>query len=152
MKNILPRDRDVWLLVTEEAQIESNGKMSLRGFLGGERIQVPTDTRFPTAISLTLVYLLRHGVGKFRATFQAQDPVGNLTKVQYLSTVEKLSPVENHGLSVVLPLMMLPMFGRYRLILTLDDKRYERALSIAPETFQTAGNDPLEVNARTAVQ
>jgi hypothetical protein len=130
MKNILPRDENVWLLVADSVRAEPGGKMSLFGFIGTERIQIPATTPLPTALPVTFVFLLREGVGAFSAAFQVRDPEGNLVYSEALADAVKPSARENHGIAVTMAPFVIPALGPYRLTLTLDGKRYKRTFTV----------------------
>jgi hypothetical protein len=134
LKNVLPRDEHVWLLVAESVRIERDGKVSLFGFFGTERIRLAVENPFPSAFpSLTFLFLLRDGVGSFNASFQIRDPNGNLLHREPLAVVAKQTLVENHGVTVRMEPFVVPSFGDFRLTLTLDGRRYKRILTVAPD-------------------
>ena len=135
MKNILPRDENVWLLVADSARAEAGGKMSLFGFYGTERIQIQDSIALPSALPLVFVFLLREGVGRFLATFQIRDPNGELVHSENLAPVMKPSARDNHGVAVTLAPFQIPSLGSYKLTLTLDGKRYKRTFTVESDAL-----------------
>ena len=130
--NILPRDEHVWLLVAESVRIEADGKISMFGMLGTERIQLAAVTKLPAALPLTFIFLLREGVGSFTGSFQIRDPAGKAIHEERLAIAKKPSPSENHGIAITMMPFVVPSYGQYRLTLTLDGRRYKRTFTVDP--------------------
>jgi hypothetical protein len=132
MKNILPRDEHVWFLVAQSIRNEGDGKMSLLGFFGTERIVIATAT-LPAVLPVTFIFLLREGEGSFAADFSIRDPSGQIVHEEDLPPAQKRFSTENHGIAVTIAPLVVPAFGIYRIILRLDGKRYKRAFTIDPD-------------------
>jgi hypothetical protein len=132
MKRIFPSDERLWFMVADGMRKEQDGKMSLFGFYGTDKLQIKAETEFPTGYPLTFVFLLRDGVGSFSVDLEIEDPAGAVTFSSELPHAKKL-PGESHGVVVTMAPFVLTAFGKYRLTLTLDNRRYRRVLSIVPD-------------------
>src|ERR1700733_13771854 len=129
MKNILPRDEQLWFLVAQSVRNEGDGRMSLLGFFGTERITLATAT-LPATLPVTFIFLLREGEGSFAADFAIRDPDGQIVYEEDLPPAQKPLSTENHGIAVTMAPLVVPAFGTYRITLRLDGKRYKRDFTI----------------------
>jgi hypothetical protein len=132
MKNILPRDEHVWFLVAQAIRSDGDGKMSLFGFLGTERVVIASAT-LPAVLPVTFMFLLREGEGSFAADFSIRDPGGRVVHREELPPAQKPLSTENHGIAVTMAPLVVSAFGTYRIILRLDGKKYRRDFTIDPD-------------------
>jgi hypothetical protein len=132
MTKTVPTNEGLTFLVAEDSREEVGGKFTLMGYApGGDLIvQVGAEGASPKMLlsSLCLFCSFTDGIGKFAMTVTLLDPSGKNVMGDLKQEVEKKP---EGALTINLNLKPFAFsFGKYRLIIALDDTPYERTFSI----------------------
>jgi hypothetical protein len=125
----LPTDANIDLLVCDAVRQTPDGKLDLAGFYPTGEVKIDPAVKLPAALSLTFVFILKGGDGRFRAKHRIIDPLGKELHNFDLPEVTKPAGT-NHVL--FLPVAQIPIVngGNYPIVLELDGQPYRRTIRI----------------------
>jgi hypothetical protein len=135
---MLPTDALIKFVVCDSAREEKDNKVSLLGIYPDGILRLPSDARFPAALTLTLVYFLLDGEGKFDGSIVVRPHLPHL-QPPFKAEMKNIVKVANQPATVMVgfaPFIAFA-FGKHDAILTLNSQSYPRVFEIAP--VQTVG-------------
>lgn len=112
----------------EFARLEPDGKASLIGFFGSNKLALATE-HLPSSINLSFVFVVQDGEGVFKCTSEVFAPDGHKLGESELPHVDKKSD----GVATVImtaPNFPVVAYGRYEIRVHLDDRTYVRDVEI----------------------
>jgi hypothetical protein len=130
---MLPTNSSIDFVLCDTAREEKDNKVSLLGIYPDKILRLPSDARFPAALSLTLVYFLLDGEGPFDASIEVRSPLPE-QQPPFKAEMKNVVKVANQPATVLVAFTPFIAFGfgKYDAILTLDNQSYPRAFEIAP--------------------
>jgi hypothetical protein len=129
MPTVLPTKHDMFV-VADAVRQEVNQKVSILGAFPIGDIRVPAGTVFPVTFPLGFWFVFGDGEGDFNIAVRLIDPTGTA-----LGPPTSFPPSHkgNDGpfqLVVNVPLITLPLPGKYTVEVTINDKPYRDSFSV----------------------
>jgi hypothetical protein len=124
-----PSDESMTFLIAEGVRPETGGKLTIVGFYGGGNILVPEETEETNLASLALIFIFKDGEGRFATHLTINAPSGNpIAELNMRDTV--IQEGKTHTIVAQLTPFTAREYGRYEVLLRLNEHRYSRSFSL----------------------
>jgi hypothetical protein len=124
-----PSDEKFVFLLADDFRQEVGGKLTILGLYPGSGINVEQNLTSVTLQSLSNILIFQDGHGIFSVKIQMIDPDDNILLESDYGQISKDKDVNMVIVARVAP-FKVPRMGRFKSVLFLDGRRYERLFPI----------------------
>jgi hypothetical protein len=131
MEKRFPTDDATLFFICESVRQEAHGKVSLLGLFTAGEILVPVGTPMPLILaSLAFLIVFKDGEGQFSLTMSLFNPSEQpIVRQAKMPEIYK-EPGKAHNVMINFAPFQTPELGRFRVVVELDDRKYERTFLI----------------------